>query len=140
MDAIFFKDLVENNGKTVYENNMNKSHKFNVGTKVYSEIKYITTAGPKFEKGIYTIFSLDRDCDGEPIYSLISESINVINGWKKFCHNIKEMVIRLGAFGYQSGILESSIMEIPQLKDNEYTEYMMKKIEKKYKKYIKVKK
>ena len=132
MDVIQFKDIVEKNGRTVYENNMNKKHKFPIGSKVYLELETLTTAGPKFEKGIYTVFSHDRDCDGTPIYALISESINVIKGWKDFIPNIEEIVKRIGGFGYINGISENTLMEIPQMKDQEYSKFLIEEFGKNY--------
>ena len=35
--VVFMKDIVEENGKTIYENNMDRKHKFPVCTRVYFE-------------------------------------------------------------------------------------------------------
>lgn len=132
-----FENLKEANGKTIYENNMDIKHKIPIGTKVYWENETYTTAGPKIEKGIYTIFSHDRDCDGTPMYAIISESMNVVKGWEQMCPNtnIKELINRLGGFGYQCGIPECVLMEIPQLESTQYTHYMMEQFEKEYENY-----
>lgn len=134
-NIVFMKDLVEDNGKTVYENNMIHKHNIPIGTKVYFEHETNTTAGPKFEKGIYTIFSHDRDCDGTPIYAIISESMNVVEGWEQMCPNtdIKGLINRFGGFGYQCGIPESVLMKIPQLE--EYPDFLMQQFERTYKHY-----
>ena len=134
MEVMQFKDIVEDNGKTIYENNMNKTHKFAIGSTVYLELETTTTVGPKFEKGIYIVFSHDRDCDGTPMYSLISESMNVIKDWKKFIPNIEEIIQRIGGFGYLNGISESSLMEIPQMKNQEYSNFLFEEFGKQYKK------
>lgn len=65
-------DIVEENGKTVRENNKAKQHNIPIGTLV--EVKYIdllSAAGAikKVHARLY-VYSHDRDCDGTPLYSL----------------------------------------------------------------------
>lgn len=133
-NVVFLKDLVEENGKTVYENNLEKNHIFSIGEKVYYETEQITTLGPKSVKGIFTIFSLDRDCDGTPLYAVISESMNVVKGWEQMCPNadIKGLINRLGGFGYQCGIPQEALLRIPQ-KSETYTFEEYNNFQKKYK-------
>lgn len=51
-------DIVEDNGLTVRQNNLNSTHKFETGTVVYLE-----------EKGRWArIVECGRDCDGTPLY------------------------------------------------------------------------
>lgn len=134
-NVIYFKDIVEENGKTVEENNLNRKHKYPVGTRVYFEHESITTCGPKFEKGIFEIYSQDRDCDGTPMYAIISESNNVVKDWEKYCPgvDIKGIINRFGGFGYICGIPENCLMEVPNIE--EYSEYVMKQLEEEYKNF-----
>ena len=60
---IAFSQIVESNGKTIRENNMEIQHKLSVGTQVYS--RYMKRSGE--------IKSLNRDCDGTPLYSVTVE-------------------------------------------------------------------
>ena len=56
---IFMSDIVEKNGKTIKENNLEKKHKYPLNSLV------------ELENGerLY-IFKHTRDCDGSPLYSL----------------------------------------------------------------------
>lgn len=58
-----FGDIVEQNGKTIRENNQEVKHKFEVGQTVAyrrEDMHLMQT----------TVTSLDRDCDGTPLYSV----------------------------------------------------------------------
>lgn len=57
---INFKDIVEENGKTIEQNNLEIKHKFNIG-----DLIEITEEGSRAFIALQT-----RDCDGTPLYSL----------------------------------------------------------------------
>ena len=59
-------DIIEENGKTVRENNQNKKHSIPIGSLV--EIKPDT--GPDHEGIRLFVVDYTRDCDGTPLYSL----------------------------------------------------------------------
>jgi hypothetical protein len=68
---IYFADIIESNGKTVYKNNMEKKHNVPIGTLV--EVKYDRWHGDGACEKIHArlwVVSHDRDCDGTPLYSL----------------------------------------------------------------------
>ncbi len=56
---IFMADIIEKNGKTIKENNLERKHKYSLNSLV------------ELEDGerLY-IFEHTRDCDGSPLYSL----------------------------------------------------------------------
>jgi hypothetical protein len=54
-EIVFMKDIVEENGKTIEENNLAKPKKFKVGDDVVFTIET-------------TITKVGRDCDGEVLY------------------------------------------------------------------------
>jgi len=56
---IFFGDIVEENGKTIKENNLAREHKYPIGSLVELE------NGERLFVMAYT-----RDCDGSPLYNL----------------------------------------------------------------------
>lgn len=64
-------DIVEENGKTIRQNNQEKTHDLPVGTLV--EVKYDEWfdggACSKVQARLW-VWSHDRDCDGTPLYSL----------------------------------------------------------------------
>jgi len=65
------RDIVEKNGKTVRENNMEIKHNIPIGTLV--EVKYDRWHGNGACSKIHArlfVASHDRDCDGTPLYSL----------------------------------------------------------------------
>lgn len=65
MNIIFenVKDIVESNGKTICENNMEKQHSIPLGALVKLKIGECDF----FAK----VSKLTRDCDGEPLYSIL---------------------------------------------------------------------
>jgi len=70
---IMFGDIVEKNGKTIRENNLEKTHKYPIGSLIE------LTDGER----LY-VMSYGRDCDGSPLYRLgIKEdsSEDPLPGW-----------------------------------------------------------
>ena len=69
--AIKVADIVEENGKTIRQNNQEKRHNIPVGSLV--EVKYENWFGDgaceKVRARLWVI-SLGRDCDGTPLYTL----------------------------------------------------------------------
>lgn len=133
-NVIFMKDIVEENGKTIYENNMEKSHKFSIGEKVYVKISSTNFQGTSTYEGIATIISLDRDCDGTPLYSIIKTSIETYHCTKSIYH-LSEAICRvLNICGFDHGFDGSSFMKIPQ--QTEYTSAELKYFKSCYNKEI----
>lgn len=68
---ILFSSIVEKNGKTVRENNMEVGHNIPIDTLV--EVKYDTWHGngacSKVHARLFVV-GHDRDCDGSPLYCL----------------------------------------------------------------------
>jgi hypothetical protein len=69
--AINFADIVEDNGKTIRENNIEKIHDISIGTLV--EVKFNQWHGDgaceKTHARLWVV-GHNRDCDGTPLYSL----------------------------------------------------------------------
>lgn len=66
--AIFCGDIVEENGKTVKENNMEKQHNILIGS-------LVEVLGPDEAKGLRLfVMRHSRDCDGTPLYALTGDS------------------------------------------------------------------
>lgn len=68
---IRISDLVESNGKTIRENNLEKMHDIPIGTLV--EVKYQQWHGDGACERVHArlwVVGHDRDCDGTPLYSL----------------------------------------------------------------------
>jgi len=76
----YASDIVEDNGKTIRENNMELQHTIPVGTLV--EVKYDTWFGDgaceKNHARLWVIIQ-GRDCDGTPIYWLSTHSYERIS-------------------------------------------------------------
>jgi hypothetical protein len=69
--AINVADIVEDNGKTIRENNLEKVHDIPIGTLV--EVTFDKWHGDGACENIHArlwVASHDRDCDGTPLYSL----------------------------------------------------------------------
>jgi hypothetical protein len=69
MKAILVSDIVQENGKTVKQNNLEKTHSIAIGSLV--EIQNDSDYGEENTNGL-RLFVVDhaRDCDGTPLYSL----------------------------------------------------------------------
>lgn len=82
--VMFVQDIIESNGKTVKENNLQKVHKYPIGTMIKYELKHIDhieNHGTDKEicMGIHGtlcgfILTHDRDCDGTPLYTIGTDS------------------------------------------------------------------
>ena len=90
------KNIVEENGKTIKENNMEKIHNIPIGSLV--EVKYDKWGGEgsclKIHARLWVV-KHTRDCDGEPLYSLCKSPL----------YNIKtdsEHIIYLKEPGYRN--------------------------------------
>lgn len=71
MRFVVFGDIVESNGKTIRQNNLEKEHKFKIGDLVEAcTSKFHGNGSSEIIKGHFFIVDLGRDCDGTPLYSL----------------------------------------------------------------------
>lgn len=68
-------DLVESNGKTVYENNLARTHQIPIGTLVEFVIDDEDMQGYAGVR-LYVVRH-SRDCDGEPLYVLAANKDEV---------------------------------------------------------------
>ena len=71
LKVVFCRDLVEENGKTVRENNMAIRHKIPIGTLV--DVKYDEWYGDGACSKVHArlfVVEHNRDCDGTPLYGL----------------------------------------------------------------------
>jgi len=71
MGVVFLHDMVEANGKTIKENNLEKQHDIPIGSLV--EVKFDDWFGDGACWKVYArlwVISHTRDCDGTPLYSL----------------------------------------------------------------------
>jgi hypothetical protein len=117
MDIIYVKDIIEDNGKTIFENNMEKVHNIPIGSLV--EVKYNEWFGNgSCEIVLARLFvvSHDRDCDGTPLYSLCkvkeynenNDSISlIVQGYV-----IKKEISKAMYFNVKSGFDEESLKVI----------------------------
>ena len=67
-DIVFLHDLVETNGKTIKENNLEIQHDIPLGTLIEVDCSCAEEHGTRMFIAAY-----GRDCDGEPLYSLTSK-------------------------------------------------------------------
>jgi len=71
---IMFADIVEENGKTIRENNMAREHKYPIGTLVeVAWDEYFGGCCGMAVKAHLHVISHNRDCDGTPLYTLASK-------------------------------------------------------------------
>lgn len=71
MNAIIFGDIVEENGKTIRENNMGLKHNIPIGSLVEVKLdEWHGNGACEISKSRLWVISHDRDCDGTPLYTL----------------------------------------------------------------------
>lgn len=78
---IVVHDIVEENGKTIKENNLERTHAIPLGALVetYSESEY------GWEGIRLFVTKHTRDCDGTPLYSLGAEGRSYTHGFSDSC-------------------------------------------------------
>lgn len=112
MKVIMIHDIVEKNGKTIKENNLEKKHNIPIGSLV--EVKYDNWFGNGACEKVHArlwVVSHDRDCDGTPLYAL--------------CNDMQYIDSTYGAlsrvlFGVKSGFSEESLQVMEVSKDIKY--------------------
>lgn len=113
--AINVADIVEENGKTIRQNNLEKKHNIPVGSLV--EVKYDHWHGDGCCEKVHArlwVYSHDRDCDGTPLYSLsrfktpLYESAQIFIGGYKLRDSISENILNR----IESGFSEESLKVI----------------------------
>jgi len=124
MNAINFKNIIEENGKTIEQNNLEKQHKYSVGQLV--EVKYDEWGCDGSCEIVHArlwIVSLDRDCDGTPLYSLSKtprhrwDEIQVIISDKKTSYGLKEDISQSIFYKVKSGFLEERLTLVEVTED-----------------------
>ena len=65
IQVLFLSDMIEENGKTVKENNITIKHKIPIGTLVEVDCDYLSSHKVRLYVKEHT-----RDCDGSPLYSI----------------------------------------------------------------------
>jgi len=70
-NAVFVGDIIDDNGKTIRENNLSIKHDIPIGSlvEVTGETWYGEGACEIFKARLWVV-SHDRDCDGTPLYTL----------------------------------------------------------------------
>jgi hypothetical protein len=103
--AVNFKDIVEDNGRTIEQNNLQRTHKIPLGTLV--EVKGEKWGGNgynmKFQAWLFVV-GHDRDCDGTPLYKLCRRPDPEVEfeAWaevSKGSINVKQIEFLAGVFG-----------------------------------------
>jgi len=129
-------DIVEENDKTIYQNNMEKTHDLPIGTLV--EVKYDEWldggACSKVQARLW-VWSHDRDCDGTPLYSISPHKKDHFEGayivlppgyWgtikdmdkKETC--LRENITKNILNRVKSGFTRESLTPVPVTKELEY--------------------
>lgn len=134
-------DIVQNNGKTIKQNNMEIKHNIPIGKKVYIESKeYNYSFGFRLFRGIVEIYSHDRDCDGTPLYSVIEKDKSIINHYMNLLNIEKRYAEHIA--GVRHGFSEGSLLKldndliIEDISEDYFDELHYKYIEMKNKKGI----
>lgn len=94
-------DLVEKNGKTIRENNLEKSHDI----PLYTLVEVVTDDDESNGLRLFVV-KHSRDCDGEPLYDLSFEKESQ-QELDEFNSQQKEEGIPQGLYMWSKGMLES---------------------------------
>ena len=114
MKIINFSDLIEENGKTIKENNLDKKHNIPIGTLVTVEYKKdsINNTTEKIQANLL-VFSHDRDCDGTPLYSLAKyKKEDISKSYFVTGMNLNPKFVEMFLIGKESGFLEEGLKVI----------------------------
>ena len=102
-------DLMESNGKTIKENNLEKKHNIPLGSLVEVEIQLYDTCAEGIVDlhGICKLYvvSHDRDCDGSPLYTVSIAPI-------VYPDNIRDRMKYKSFFFVESGYSEENLCVI----------------------------
>ena len=89
-NLVWVHDLVEKNGKTIKENNLEKEHTIPIGSLV--EVQYDHWHGDGACEKVHArmwVHSHDRDCDGTPLYSLSRNKVTLYENASIFIGKVK---------------------------------------------------
>jgi hypothetical protein len=92
MANLYIPLLIEANGKTIRQNNMEKQHAIPLGSLVEINLDYHDNHGMRMR-----VVGHDRDCDGTPLYSLSFLTLESIERYRKL--GINEIVLNMAFTG-----------------------------------------
>lgn len=109
MNQPFFlvSDIVESNGKTIRENNLEKQHNIPVGTLV--EAKFTDWFGDGACSRVHArlwVVKHIRDCDGTPLYCLAETPLDKQDKMKN--EQLQKML-----YGWKTGMPEDALTVVP---------------------------
>lgn len=95
---IIFSEIVEANGKTIRENNMERKHNIPLGTVVRATVNQADWDTPEVVRqtitGTWYVAFHGRDCDGTPLYGITGKQfkdgsfqLDMNNIWSKLFFN-----------------------------------------------------
>ena len=121
--AINVADIVEENGKTVRQNNSEKKHNIPIGSLV--EVKFHTWhGGGACEKTHARLWVIEhtRDCDETPLYSLSAHKEYLFDEYEVHCRNfiLKKSVSRNLLNNIHTGFAERDLKVIEVTPELEY--------------------
>jgi len=111
--VVFVGDLVEQNGKTIRENNLARTHKIPLGTIVEVEMElYSTSCEERIEVDLrgkcrlYVVGHL-RDCDGTPLYAVSDIPVKYPVDARTFSHErmVYDAIAKVIEYGYGEEVL-----------------------------------
>lgn len=121
MNTVFnVADMVEDNGQTIRQNNLAKTHKIALGTLV--EVKYDTWFGNGACEKVHArlfVVKHNRDCDGTPLYSLCQrpDPENYFNFLSEISGLSPKQIEFITKGFIHSGYAEESLTVIPVTED-----------------------
>jgi hypothetical protein len=117
--VFYIKNMVEENGKTIEENNLSKQH--NIPINALVEVKFDEWFGKgacQKIHGRFFVYSHDRDCDGTPLYTLSENQYSDVNKsyWVKEM-NLNPKFVEMFIIKKHTGFAEENLTVIKQTED-----------------------
>jgi hypothetical protein len=110
-EIIKFSEIVEANGKTIRENNLEIEHKIPIGALVEVEItKHFANDTSITGRVQLYVIEHTRDCDGSPLYTL-GKSLGALDDPES---NYKIRLFWMWMYGIEQGYPESSLTVVEE--------------------------
>jgi hypothetical protein len=108
-----FSEIVEENGKTIRENNLERQHAIPLGTLV--EVKFDKWCGNGACKKVHArlfVVGYNRDCDGTPLYSLAETPFEEWEERLQRRNDLEASILKSAWYGLESGFSEESLTPV----------------------------
>lgn len=119
---VMFSDIVEENGKTIRENNLAKTHKYPLGTVV--TVHTGDGATERSDGRSYYVVGHGRDCDGTPLYTYSASPYPPCTNPQNYTYNELSWYVKFGERRWESCHGEESLRPVPGENTTYYRDFV----------------